>query len=98
MSITYNFEVASVDEQARCMEVIYSADGHETMRIGARLPYEGETLEAVIRMYEPVNFWLEKQMTVVAPSVGQSGTLAPLPFVEQTPAQDQPVVEGAQTL
>jgi len=101
MSITYSYEVIAVNEQARCMEIIYTAEGHQTMHIGARLPYEGETLEQIIRMYEPVRYWEEQQLAVVAPQVGVTGTLEPLPPPEPTniePAADQPFVEGAQTL
>jgi hypothetical protein len=99
MSITYSYEVIAVNEQARCMEIVYTADGRQTMHIGARLPYEGETLEQIVRMYEPVRYWEEQQLAVVVPQVGVTGTLAPLPPPEPIqPAQDQPTVEGAQTL
>ena len=79
MSIEYTYEIASVDAQARCMEIVYTAAGYPTMRIGARLPYEGETLEAVVRMYAPVRYWEETTQPVVVPEVGTSGSLAPLP-------------------
>lgn len=86
MSIEYTYEVISTNEQARCMEIVYTATGYPTMHIGARLPYEGETLEAVIRMYAPVRYWEESTKTVVVPQVGVSGSLAPLPIPTQTPA------------
>lgn len=99
MSITYSFQIVAVDQAARCMEIVYTADGHQTMHIGARLPYQGETVEQVVRMYEPVRYWEEQQLAVVVPQVGDSGTLEPLPPPESTqPALDQPTVEGAQTL
>lgn len=77
MSIEYTYEIVNVDETARCMEVVYSAPGHQTMHIGARLPYEGETLEAVVAMYSPVAYWEEQARPVVLPQVGASGTVAP---------------------
>jgi len=99
MSITYSYEIIAVNEAARCMEIVYTADGHQTMHIGARLPYEGEALEQIVRMYEPVRYWEEQQLAVVVPQVGETGTLAPLPPPEPVqPAPDQPTVEGAQTL
>lgn len=79
MSIEYTYEIASVDEQARCMEVIYRADGHPEQRVGARLPYEGEALEGVINMYAPVAYWESLQAPVAAPLVGATGTVSPLP-------------------
>lgn len=75
MSIDYTYEVVAVNEAARCMEVVYSSTGRQTMHIGARLPYEGETLEAVVAMYSPVAYWLEQDATVVAPQVGAGGSV-----------------------
>jgi hypothetical protein len=90
MSIEYTYEIILVDAQARCMEIVYNAAGHPTMHIGARLPYEGETLEDVIRMYAPVRYWEERLQPVVVPEVGASGSLAPLPPapVEAIPPTD----------
>ena len=96
MSITYTYTVISVDEAARCMEIVYEAAGHQTMHIGARLPYEGETLEEVVRMYAPVMSWEAAVRIVIVPSVGATGVLAPL--VIQTQPQAQPTTTGSQTL
>lgn len=103
MSINYTYEIISVDEAARCMEVIYSAEGHETINMGARLPYEGESIEQIIRMYAPVAYWLEKQRTVVLPQVGLSGAINAADeeaqaLAELTMQQPQPISQGAQTL
>lgn len=81
MSIVYNYEIVSVDEQARCMEIIYSAEGYETFRISARLPFDGETLEEVVVAYEPVRRWEEMTLPVVAPQVGASGIIDPSLFL-----------------
>jgi hypothetical protein len=75
MSFEYTYEVIAVDQAARCMEVVYSSAGRQTMHIGARLPYEGETLESVVQMYSPVAYWLEQDATVVAPQVGAIGSV-----------------------
>ena len=97
MSITYTYTIIAVDETARCMEIVYSAEGHQTMHVGARLPYEGETLEQVISMYAPVPYWEEKTRAVVLPTVGVSGVVEPKPEPVFAPAS-QPTVQGAQTL
>lgn len=76
MSITYEYEIIAVNETARCMEVVYSAEGHQTMHISARLPMEGETLESVIDAFSPVPLWLETSKPVSIPKVGQRGRLA----------------------
>lgn len=77
MSIQYAYEIIKVDAAARCMEVVYSAVGHQTMHIGARLPFQGESLESVVAMYAPVAYWEEQKRPVVVPQVGASGTVAP---------------------
>jgi hypothetical protein len=103
MSINYSYKITHVNEEARCMEIVYTAQGHETQHIGARLPYIGETIEQIVRMYAPIAYWLEKQRSVVSPTVGTSGTInaadeqaALLSTIEK---QQTPVtVQGAQTL
>ena len=89
MSIKYTYEILNVDATAKCMEVVYSAAGHETMHISARLPYEGESLESVLTMFSPVNLWLEKERPVVTPQVGNKGEvdLTPPPVPEPTYAE-----------
>lgn len=75
MSIEYTYEVVSVDQGARCMEIVYRSEGRATHHIGARLPYEGESLEAVVQMYSPVAHWLEQEAKVQSVSVGTSGSI-----------------------
>lgn len=89
MTIKYSYEIISVDETARCMEVVYSATGHETMHISARLPYDGESLESVLTMYSPVNLWLEKTRSIVVPQAGKVGEvdLTPPPTPAPTYAE-----------
>lgn len=85
MSIAYTYKIVSVDAAARCMEVVYTAEGHQTMHIGARLPFEGESLQAVVDQYAPVAYWLEQVRPVVVPQVGTSGMVQPpAPEPEQT--------------
>lgn len=91
MSIAYTYEIVKVDEAARCMEIVYTADGHETMRVGARLPYEGETLEQIVGMYSPVAHWEEKQRPVVVPAIGATGSVSPV--VSEPEPQPEPIEE-----
>ena len=78
MSITYTYEIINVDPQARCMEIVYRSEGRQTMHIGARLPYQGETLEAIVQMYAPIAYWQEQEAQVIVPEVGTAGEIAPL--------------------
>ena len=79
--ITFTYEIVNVDENARCMEVVYSSEGRQTVHIGARLPYEGESLESVIQAFAPVPFWREQETPVVVPEVGTSGQISVAPSV-----------------
>jgi hypothetical protein len=90
MNIEYTYEIVSVDPAARCMEIVYSSAGRQTMHIGARLPFEGESLEAVIEMYSPVAYWLEQEAPVFVPNVGTTGVVSP--------ASPQPQQEAPQGL
>lgn len=80
MSIEYTYEIVAVDQEARCMEVVYTSPGHQTMHIGARLPYAGETLEAVVQMYAPVAYWMEQAAQVQSIAVGASGKVGGAPI------------------
>lgn len=96
MSIEYTYKVVRVDEAARCMEVVYSAVGHQTLHIGTRLPYVGETLEAVVGLFAPLAYWEEQQLQVLPPPVGASGTVAPT--TSELPAQSAAPVAIVTTL
>jgi hypothetical protein len=104
MNITYTYQIVNVDEQARCMEVVYASEGRQTMHIGARLPYEGEQLEDVIKVFAPVRLWEEAEMSVIVPEVGLSGEIVLVPQeVVSVPEElmlppDQPMQTGAQDL
>lgn len=85
MSIKFTYEIINVDEAARCMELRFEAAGYPTMHVGARLPYVGETLEAVAISFAPLAFWEESQKEVVVPSVGQKGEVVPVAEDTQVP-------------
>ena len=76
MTIEYTYKIISVDQQARCMEVVYSSPGRQTVHVGARLPYVGESVEDIIRMYSPVSYWREQEAEVIVPDVGISGNIS----------------------
>lgn len=88
MSIEYTYEIISVNEEARCMEVRYTSEGREPVLVGARLPFEGEALDAVVHAYSPVRFWEEQDAKVVVPQVGHVGTITPI--TPQPQPQPQP--------
>jgi len=76
--INYIYNIKSVSEENRCMEIVYSATGHETITVGVRLPYVGEDLEDVIHSFSPVPIWLERMQTTYTPKAGTIGVLSSL--------------------
>ena len=92
MSIEYTYEVVRVDEAGRCMEVVYTSEGNPTTHIGARLPYKGETVEAIVEMYAPVRCWEELKLPVLVPEIGVSGVIV------TQPPQEQPTPEPTSSL
>ena len=84
--IEYTYNIISVDQEARCMEVVYSAPGRQTFHIGARLPYENETLGTILQMYAPIPQWLEVEQKTQAPEVS-SGSLTYTPPTAPEPVQ-----------
>ena len=89
MDITYNYEIVAVNEDAGVMEIVYTADGHPTQHIGARLPAEDELLEDVIKMYSPVNFWVELAKARQSVPVGTAGTIIP-EVIEEVTTEELP--------
>lgn len=83
MSIEYTYEIIAVDEAAKVMEIVYTSPDRPTMHISARLPYVGESLDALVSMYSPVRFWEEQEMQVKLPTVGTKGTSTPIPSITE---------------
>ena len=46
----YSFKVVRVDKNNKCMEIEYSSANRPTVVIGARMPYVGESLDAIVSM------------------------------------------------
>lgn len=75
--IQYTYEIINVDPAAKAMEIVYTSEGRQTMHIGARMPYVGETLEAIVKMYAPVAYWREQETAVADVEVGTTGAVTP---------------------
>lgn len=75
--IPYTYEIINVDPAAKAMEIVYSSPGRQTMHIGARMPFVGESLEAVVQMFSPVAYWREQETEVIPVTQGQSGAFNP---------------------
>jgi len=71
----YTYEIIRVDEAARAMEVVYTHEVHGSIHVGARLPFEGEPLESVIRQFAPIGHWRDFETPVSIPQTGASGAI-----------------------
>ena len=97
--ITYSYKIIAVNKEARCMEVIYTAEGYQTMHIGTRLPFENESLEDVIAIFSPVAYWRENSLNVTVPDVGTNGSITtPSTLAPTLVLAAQPSSEGAQEM
>lgn len=86
--ISYTYEIVGIDENARCMELRYSSPGKQTLHVGTRLPYVGETVDQVAAMYVPIATWVEAERPVVVPAAGTTGSYT-------APADMLPTLERA---
>lgn len=77
MSIPYTYKIINVNPQARAMEIVYTSPGRQTMHIGTRMPYASETPESIVRMYEPVAYWLEQEAQLAEVQDGLEGSIVP---------------------
>lgn len=88
MSIKYTYTILSIDDGGRSMQVRYEAEGYQTMIVGVRLPFVGESLEQVIDQFSPVNYWIAMTAPVVIPEIGITGNIDPTPQVVNTEPVD----------
>lgn len=71
--MNYTYEIISVNQQAKCMEIVYRAEGRQPMHIGARLPFVNEPLENVVKQYAPIVMWEQEDLPLSIPTVGVTG-------------------------
>lgn len=75
-TINYTYEITRVDPDAKAMDIVYTSPEHGTMLVGARMPWEGETLDGIVQMYAPVRYWVERTLAVAAVQEGTSGEVS----------------------
>ena len=85
-TITYTYEITRVDPDAKAMDILYTSPEYGTMLVGARMPWEGETVDMIANMYSPVRYWVEQTLAVASVSVGAAGEAAVSVSAEQSEA------------
>jgi hypothetical protein len=89
IEINYTYEVVNVSQEARVMEVVYTAENHDPILVGVQLPTVDQDLEQMIRAYAPWGIWEEKTKVYQVVAVGLTGsfsTVDPAPVVDPTTA------------
>jgi len=72
---TYTYEVTEVSPDTKTMLIVYTSAEYGTITVSARMPWEGETVEAIAYMYSPLRYWIEQTLPVATVEVGATGTL-----------------------
>ena len=75
MEIQYIYRIVNVDESTKTMEIKYDSPQFGTLHVSARMPDIGETLENVVRQYEPIEFWKEQIKEVEPVEVDTYGSI-----------------------
>lgn len=73
--ITYTYEIVRVDPQNKAMDIQYTSPQYGSILVGARMPWEGETVEDIVRAFEPVRYWIEQTLNVASVTAGLGGTI-----------------------
>lgn len=77
MTIKYEYQIVKVDEANKYMEIRFTSEGKRPHNVGARLPFEGEDLDALVHRYAPLGRWTQEETKTVTPSVGAKGGFDP---------------------
>jgi hypothetical protein len=57
MITQFTYEIVSVNQETKTMEISFSANNAETFLVGAKIPLVTEDLDTVIRSYAPLHHW-----------------------------------------
>lgn len=92
MAETFTYQVVRVDNEAGVMDVIYSAEGKESLTVGVPIPRVGEDMALHMASYAPVGQWRPADTTLADIQVGMAGEIAKA-AVPEAPASTVPVTE-----
>jgi hypothetical protein len=73
--ITYTYEIVRVDPDNKAMDIQYTSPQYGSILVGARMPWADETVEDIVRSFEPVRYWIEQTLNVAPVAQGSTGTV-----------------------
>lgn len=91
----YEYTITRVDQDAKCMDVQFTADGFDPITVGVRLPIVGEDVDSVIHAFAPRSIWESEVVEYVEVPVGKSGSYT-APSLEQLQQQKENMQMWAQ--
>lgn len=71
-----SYKITRVDPDAKAMDILYTSPDYGTMLVGARMPWENETVDMIAAMFSPLRSWVEQTLPVAAVSAGLTGEVA----------------------
>ena len=74
-NVVFSYEILSVDNNAKNMEVLYESEGKKSVHVGVRIPYVDENLEDVIISFCPISYWESQEKEVQTIEVGIKNTI-----------------------
>lgn len=93
--MNYTYIVTRVDQDAKCMDVEFTAKGFDPITVGVRLPTVGEDVDSVIQSFAPHSVWEPEVVEYAAVPVGKSGSYT-APSLEQVQQQRENMQMWAQ--
>ena len=55
--VNYKFEIRPIPNNDRQIEIVYLLSDGQSRHVNSKLPQDGESIEDLVRKYEPLAFW-----------------------------------------
>lgn len=70
-----SYKILTVNTEANCMDVEFSAEGHDTVTVGVRIPFAHEDVDQVIQSFAPMSVWFPQPTELASISEGRVGQI-----------------------
>jgi hypothetical protein len=69
----FSYEIVSVNENAKSMDVRFTADGHAPFLVGVPMPKVGEDIREIMAAFAPISMWQQRAAEVQSVTAGATG-------------------------
>lgn len=87
----YTYSVVRVDQDVKCIEVNFMAEGFSPILVSMPIPRLGDNIDSVIQSYAPWTIWQPQVIEYAEIAVGKSGS-----YVPPTPEEVEQNLKNAQ--